>query len=139
MFAPAPAAVRILHKDLFLPRDEELTRGEIDAGQGRVGKKPFWQMVADTFNSENPELGTIIGSDAEIERYESLGFSSRWSGYVCTAENAEDVFKNLRTEGMSIMAKFRSSGMGNCGTRIRELSEMHALTVLSSNYMDFCK
>jgi len=49
------------------------------------------------------------------------------------------MFKNMRTEGMSIMAKFRSSGMGNCGTRMRELSGMHALTVLSSKYMDFCQ
>ena len=47
----------------------------------------------------------------------------------------------MRATCMSIQSSFRQSGMGDCGTLLRDMADggrEHSVTVHSSQYKDFC-
>jgi hypothetical protein len=125
----------------FLNRDAALSRSQLDAGQGRAGKKTFYRALADAFNGDEPFLDSLVGTPAQVERYKKFGLDPVHSGYKMTPEKAEELFKEMRATCMSIQSKFRQSGMGDCGTRLQHMADggrEHSVTVFSSNYKDFC-
>jgi len=108
-------------------------------GRARSRSTFKYHALADAFNGDGPFLDSLVGTTAQVGRYKQFGLDPKYSGYKMTPEKVEEVFKEMRATCMSIQSSFRQSGMGECGTLLRDMEDggrEHPVTVHSSQYKD---
>jgi len=124
-----------LHRAEFLTRDQDVSPGRLTAMNG-LARKGNWSSIARTFKDRDfrfeheNELKLLFGNIWEPQ----TGLSGIHSGYVMTAEKAEDMFKeHIRKPIDLAMGKWERSGMGDDNLPVAVDTKF----VLGSNFENF--